>query len=556
MSLLLEALKKAALQKRDSGQEDREYASSNAVEDVTENANLNDAVSSEIDTEQKKNARDKWLEKHENMPAEEPLGKDDVGIAQTSEFEPVEENIDDVGTAELEENDVDLAVGNMNFEADDTEELEDTELSVLGDDDKHQDSLDIDELEILDIHEEFGEDVDLESELEKSIEIAQEGSEDELELEVNLDEKRAQNRSAMAELMAKSQHVVSKARRRELYLYIFFFLTASVSIGAWYYYLSLNDYSLQIPQLSSSEAAQIEKHSQANREVTPVVLPGADVIELLAPPLNSELVTSLQEGASFSDKETMSISSSLGNDVAQGNSTLKSTKRIVSPNLVADTGSLGQSSDYILTRKISSRITGPSKLSIEVNDLVKRGFNAYQLGDFELARREYEKALALAPLDRDALLGGAALASVEGRWQDAIRLYQARLAEVPTDEFARAGLLSLASLDSEDPSLKRDINLMLGEFPDAAHLHFIKGAIHAASREWGAAQKAFFDAYYLDRFNADYAYNLAVSMDHLNQVLEAKSYYQLALRLNQTQPANFDPTVLKERVKMLEGANK
>ncbi|MFT7685388.1 MAG: tetratricopeptide (TPR) repeat protein [Candidatus Azotimanducaceae bacterium] len=556
MSLLLEALKKAALQKRDSGQEDREYASSNTVEDVTENANLNDAVSSEIDTEQKKNARDKWLEKHENMPAEEPLGKDDVGIAQTSEFEPVEENIDDVGTAELEENDVDLAVGNMNFEADDTEELEDTELSVLGDDDKHQDSLDIDELEILDIHEEFGEDVDLESELEKSIEIAQEGSEDELELEVNLDEKRAQNRSAMAELMAKSQHVVSKARRRELYLYIFFFLTASVSIGAWYYYLSLNDYSLQIPQLSSSEAAQIEKHSQANREVTPVVLPGADVIELLAPPLNSELVTSLQEGASFSDKETMSISSSLGNDVAQGNSTLKSTKRIVSPNLVADTGSLGQSSDYILTRKISSRITGPSKLSIEVNDLVKRGFNAYQLGDFELARREYEKALALAPLDRDALLGGAALASVEGRWQDAIRLYQARLAEVPTDEFARAGLLSLASLDSEDPSLKRDINLMLGEFPDAAHLHFIKGAIHAASREWGAAQKAFFDAYYLDRFNADYAYNLAVSMDHLNQVLEAKSYYQLALRLNQTQPANFDPTVLKERVKMLEGANK
>lgn len=544
------------MQKRDSGQEDREYASSNTVEDVTENANLNDAVSSEIDTEQKKNARDKWLEKHENMPAEEPLGKDDVGIAQTSEFEPVEENIDDVGTAELEENDVDLAVGNMNFEADDTEELEDTELSVLGDDDKHQDSLDIDELEILDIHEEFGEDVDLESELEKSIEIAQEGSEDELELEVNLDEKRAQNRSAMAELMAKSQHVVSKARRRELYLYIFFFLTASVSIGAWYYYLSLNDYSLQIPQLSSSEAAQIEKHSQANRKVTPVVLPGADVIELLAPPLNSELVTSLQEGASFSDKETMSISSSLGNDVAQGNSTLKSTKRIVSPNLVADTGSLGQSSDYILTRKISSRITGPSKLSIEVNDLVKRGFNAYQLGDFELARREYEKALALAPLDRDALLGGAALASVEGRWQDAIRLYQARLAEVPTDEFARAGLLSLASLDSEDPSLKRDINLMLGEFPDAAHLHFIKGAIHAASREWGAAQKAFFDAYYLDRFNADYAYNLAVSMDHLNQVLEAKSYYQLALRLNQTQPANFDPTVLKERVKMLEGANK
>jgi len=565
MSLLLEALKKAALQKRHSEEaaknEDNEGKLGSSEKSEAEgeaDQTVDDQSALQKNALQKKKARDKWLEQNEPTS---PLQRSSVPDSNTA---PSSEPTYSVKKDQKERSDVEdtsivktgdniapdteaVPVGNLEFGSNTFSEAASSDLEI-----DHSDGeidieldvdIDVDELEILDPEDELGEEIDFANE----------------DVELESDVRLAKSKTAMAELLEKSHRVVRRTRRREIYLYAFFFLTAVGSIGAYYYYLSLNDYSLQISKLSSAEEAQIAEHQKSSLYILPEVDKGSEI--------NSAALISVRDaGAEATAATTKQVlaASAMGetnekNEIDETSSTAtpfveKEGKRLPVPVIENELYSSSEvaSIEFMLTRKISSQVNTPSDLSFVVNSIVKKGFNAYQRGNFELSRQEYDVALQMAPLDRDALLGAAALASLEGRWQDAIRFYQTRLADYPNDEFARAGLLALASLDSGNPELKVDIGLMLEEFPDAAYLHFIKGAIHASGREWGSAQKAFFDAYYLDRFNADYAFNLAVSMDHLNQKFEAKRYYLLALQLQKTQAASFDIDVLQNRISQLE----
>ena len=92
---------------------------------------------------------------------------------------------------------------------------------------------------------------------------------------------------------------------------------------------------------------------------------------------------------------------------------------------------------------------------------------------------------------------------------------------------------------------------MRGE-PRAAHLHFNLGALYAVQSRWPEAQHAFFDAYRLDRGNADYAYNLAVSLDHLSQPRSALGFYREALFLARSRPASFEAEAVLRRIRDLD----
>ncbi|MEE9161157.1 MAG: tetratricopeptide repeat protein, partial [Gammaproteobacteria bacterium] len=48
---------------------------------------------------------------------------------------------------------------------------------------------------------------------------------------------------------------------------------------------------------------------------------------------------------------------------------------------------------------------------------------------------------------------------------------------------------------------------------------------------WPQAQQSFFNAYKLETSNPDYAFNLAVSLDHIGQQQSAIDYYNVALKL-------------------------
>lgn len=198
--------------------------------------------------------------------------------------------------------------------------------------------------------------------------------------------------------------------------------------------------------------------------------------------------------------------------------------------------------------QVQSRSTTIDDFSVTIN----RGFAAYQRGDWTTAQQAYAEAMRLRPQHRDAILGSAAVAVAQGQYQVAFNLYQQRLVAAPNDNFAQAGIISIVSMHDASPDLLSRVNTLLQEYPNAAHLHFLKGSLFARQQQWAAAQAAFFRAWSYHNDRGDYAYNLAISLDHIHQPEEALRYYRLALERANNSVAVIDIDRLKKRIQQLE----
>jgi len=73
------------------------------------------------------------------------------------------------------------------------------------------------------------------------------------------------------------------------------------------------------------------------------------------------------------------------------------------------------------------------------------------------------------------------------------------------------------------------LKLMLQEEPTAAHLYFSVASEYALQSRWPEAQQAYFQAFHYAPENADYAFNLAVSLEKMGQSQSAITYYRRAL---------------------------
>src|SRR5262249_43234264 len=76
--------------------------------------------------------------------------------------------------------------------------------------------------------------------------------------------------------------------------------------------------------------------------------------------------------------------------------------------------------------------------------------------------------------------------------------------------------------------------------PGANVLHFTLGNQLAQQGRWAEAQQAYFKAMAADPDNPDFAFNLAVSLDHLRQSKLAADYYRRAIALAEKHGASFD----------------
>jgi tetratricopeptide (TPR) repeat protein len=94
----------------------------------------------------------------------------------------------------------------------------------------------------------------------------------------------------------------------------------------------------------------------------------------------------------------------------------------------------------------------------------------------------------------------------------------------------------------------------LAQEPGAPYLNFSLGNLYASQRRWSDAQQAYFNAYRADSRNADYAFNLAVSLDQLGKSRQALEYYRRALELGERQAAAFSAESVRSRIQILEGA--
>ena len=184
--------------------------------------------------------------------------------------------------------------------------------------------------------------------------------------------------------------------------------------------------------------------------------------------------------------------------------------------------------------------------------LLNLAYVAYEQGDYNIAKNHYSTVLAELPTNRDALLGIAAIAVQRDDIKAAQAIYLQILELYPDDSIATVALTNLQN-ETERAHSESMIREFLQRHPTSAFLHFSLGNLYASQSRWTEAQQAFFDAFRFDSNNPDYAFNLAVSLEHLGQSRNALDYYRIALASPQKNNIHFDMAALRTRIDTLSG---
>lgn len=201
---------------------------------------------------------------------------------------------------------------------------------------------------------------------------------------------------------------------------------------------------------------------------------------------------------------------------------------------------------------------GPLRLSRNqpgANQTIDRAYDALQAGQLDTAQRDYQQVLRSDAKNTDALLGLATIAARQGQAEQAQAFYQRALESDPNDATAQAGLINTRGQADPVHSESR-LKTALASQPDSSALHFALGNLYARQLRWSEAQQAYFRAYSGEPDNADFIFNLAVSLDHLHQNKLAAQYYRMALSTaasnNNSQNTSFDRNQVKNRVLELQ----
>jgi tetratricopeptide (TPR) repeat protein len=182
-----------------------------------------------------------------------------------------------------------------------------------------------------------------------------------------------------------------------------------------------------------------------------------------------------------------------------------------------------------------------------INPILSRAYESLQAQELNDALRDYERVLRADPHSVDALLGLASIAAQQGKPGDAAEFYARALEADPKDPNALAGLINLRG--QSDPGLSESrLKTLLASQPDAPALSFALGNQQARQGRWGDAQQAYFHACTGDPNNAEYLYNLAVSLDHLRHGKLAAQYYKSALNAAEGRGSAFDRSQVRARI--------
>jgi Flp pilus assembly protein TadD len=165
-------------------------------------------------------------------------------------------------------------------------------------------------------------------------------------------------------------------------------------------------------------------------------------------------------------------------------------------------------------------------------------YQAYQRADYATAAQGYKEVLRRDERNRDALLGLGAIAQQQAQEQTAQHYYRQVLLLDPRDPVALGAMAAYNANNGVDT--ESQLKQMLAEQPRSASLNYALGNVYAEQSRWADAQQAYFNARMLEPTNAQFTYNLAVSLDHLGQSKLAAQFYQQALQLDPASNAGFD----------------
>lgn len=216
----------------------------------------------------------------------------------------------------------------------------------------------------------------------------------------------------------------------------------------------------------------------------------------------------------------------------------------------------------IISSPLASNDRQPLKLiskaaSMGVDPTLMAAYQAYSRGDDTAAQQQYRQVLQRDVRNVDALLGMAAIAQRQSRDADAAGWYQKVLEIEPSNTIALSAMLMLSNRNpqasTDAVATESRIKNLLAQQPDAANLYAALGNLYAEQDQWASAQEAYFNASRLAPNNADYVFNLAISLDQMGKSRLALMQYERALAaLNKSGGTSPDRATLEARIRELQ----
>lgn len=188
-----------------------------------------------------------------------------------------------------------------------------------------------------------------------------------------------------------------------------------------------------------------------------------------------------------------------------------------------------------------------------VAEKLEEAWAAYEAARYDRAKTLYKDVLIIEDNNRDALLGLGAIAVVEKDNVAARNTYILLLQQDPRDPIAIAAIASLRNSEVSTEADEKYLLNMLQRNPDDAHLNFALGNIYAQQNKWKPAQQSYFNAWQRDNENADYIFNLAVSMDQLGKRKQAADLYRDCLSKSGDGQVVFSREAVQKRITELSG---
>lgn len=295
---------------------------------------------------------------------------------------------------------------------------------------------------------------------------------------------------------------------------------------------------------------------------SPVLVPRPPIIQPQTPPvIQNEVVTEANGAAntvvaaSSEVLQVEDVSAETKVALQQPSAAAAQTQEV--PIAKAKKPQPARSQEVVMGEPVTAPDEGALKITrnpvvVGVHPDLSAAYQAFNNGDDAAAQYHYRKVLQSDVRNTDALLGMAAVASRQGRTPDAAGWYAKVLEVDPRNTIAQAAMAS--GYAQVDPiGAESQIKNMLAQKPDAAHLHAALGNVYVERGDWPQAQQAYFQAYHYAPTNADYAFNLAISLDHLGKSSLALQYYKQAqVLLAQSGSGNIDPAQLEERILQLQ----